>query len=98
MSTESERWRQQRVLRDIAERLSEGKTMWEQRWFLEIVENGHRIPTGNLRGYQSEEDAVKDARRHTDDALPRNYVRVLCLVGVASLAGDGGETFERVAP
>lgn len=61
------------------------------RWFLELVEDGKRIPVGDWKGYDSRELAEDAAKRHTDDALPRNHVRVMKLVSSAHLAGDGSE-------
>ncbi len=59
------------------------------RFFLEMVEDGHRLPCGSPQGYLSFEEAKKEARRRTDDALPRNTVRVLAHVATAHMGGDG---------
>lgn len=59
------------------------------RYYLEIVEDGHRIACGDRRGYGTLAEAEAAAKKHTDDALPRNTVRVLAHVATAHLGGDG---------
>lgn len=68
--------------------------MTTSRYFLEIVEDNHRLPVGSPLGYDSAEIARKEAEKWVDDALPRNYVRVFLLAGQATLGGDG-ETYYR---
>ena len=65
------------------------------RFYLEIIEHGHRIPTGDRHGYATLEEAEKAAMRHIDDALPHNSVRVYQHVATAHMAGDGGEYVRR---
>ncbi len=67
------------------------------RYYLEIIEDGHRLPTGDRKGYATLEEAKAAAERHTDDALPRNDVRVYAHVATASLGGDG-EPYIRSEP
>lgn len=59
------------------------------KFYLEVRENGIRIPTGDRQGYKSAEEAAAKAKQFVDDALPRNTVHVLQDVGHAYLAGDG---------
>lgn len=61
------------------------------RYYLEIHEDGHRLPIGRQVGYESLAEAQDAAKRAVDDALPRNTVHILADVGYAFLAGDGGE-------
>jgi hypothetical protein len=64
------------------------------RYYLEIVEDGHRIPVGATRGYPTHAEAREAAKNHVDDALPRNIVRVLAAAGHAYLQGDGEVAFQ----
>lgn len=64
-----------------------------KRYCLFILENGHYIFVGDRKGYATFDEAVAAAKRHVDDALPRNTVRVMCEVGYAFLASDGSEDF-----
>ena len=59
------------------------------RYFLEIVENGDRIPVGDRFGYKSLAEAQAEALKKTDDALPHNHVRIMLCVGYAEIGGDG---------
>jgi hypothetical protein len=59
-------------------------------YYLEIIENGERLPIGSHRGYDTLEEAKKVAGEHVDDALSSNTVRVYKLVATARMAGDGG--------
>ncbi len=61
------------------------------RYFLEVCEDGDRIPVGKVAGYETLEEAKNVARRKVDDALPNNTVRVLAHIATAFLAGDGSE-------
>ncbi len=63
------------------------------RYFLEIHEDGHRIPVGKDQGYSDLEEAKRVAMRYVDDALPRNTVQVLCEMGHVYLGGDGGSYY-----
>jgi len=65
------------------------------RFYLEMLEDGHRLPKGDRRGYATLEEAEKAAMRHIDDAMPRNSVRVYQHVSTAHMAGDGGEYVSR---
>jgi hypothetical protein len=64
------------------------------RYYLEIRENGHRIPVGERLGYASLKEAKQAAKQKVDDALPLNRVAVLLQITQAGLAGDGGEYLE----
>lgn len=61
----------------------------ERRYYLEMVEDDHRLPKGRPDGYATLGEAEEAARRHTDDALPRNTVRVYQHVATAYVGGDG---------
>jgi hypothetical protein len=63
----------------------------EVKYFLEIMEDNQRYRAGHLQGYATLEEAVAEAKRRVDDALPHNTVRIMREVGYAALAGDGGE-------
>lgn len=67
-------------------------------FFLEIVENGVRIPVGNVGGYETEREAFEAAKKKVDDALPYNRIRVFKQVAEAYLAGDGSETINVFGP
>ena len=56
---------------------------------LEIEEDGRRIRVAASAKLTTLLEAIAEAKRHVDDALPRNYVRVYMEVGTAYLAGDG---------
>jgi hypothetical protein len=62
------------------------------RYYLEIEEDGERIPIGAPIGYQDLPTARDAAGRYVDDALPRNRVRIMHQVDEAYLGGDG-ETY-----
>jgi hypothetical protein len=64
-------------------------------FFLEIWEAGHRIPTGERKGYKTLDEAIKAAERMVDDALPNNTVRIMKEVGYAALGGDG-EAYSKI--
>jgi hypothetical protein len=59
------------------------------RYFLELVEDGHRMPIGEACGYGTRQEAEIRAKRSTDDALPRNFIRVFALVSTAHLGVNG---------
>jgi hypothetical protein len=59
------------------------------KYYLEIIEDGHRIPAGKPLGYDTLEEAKQAAEQKIDDALPRNTVRVYAHVTTAHFAGDG---------
>lgn len=61
------------------------------RYYLEVHENGHRIPVAPRQGFATLEEAIEAAKKKVDDALPRNTVHVVQDVGHAYLMGDGGE-------
>lgn len=60
-------------------------------YFLELREDGVRMPVGKPQGYETLEEATQEAKKKVDDALPQNTVRILKEVGYAFLAGDGCE-------
>lgn len=64
------------------------------RYYLEIREDGHRIPVGNPLGYATLKEAKEEARKKVDDALPKNRVAVLLQVTSAYFGGDGGSYLE----
>lgn len=59
------------------------------RYYLEIHEDGVRLPVGDPRGYEDLEEAAKEAEKKVDDALPRNTIHILLEVGYAYFRGDG---------
>ncbi len=59
------------------------------RYFLEMVEEMHRMPRGDVRGYATLVEASAAALRFVDDACPRNRIRIMPVVREAYLAGDG---------
>lgn len=68
------------------------------RYYLEIREDGHRLPVGNHLGYDNLDDAQAAAIHYTDDALPRNTVNILLCVQNAHVGGDGGSYLSRIHP
>ena len=68
-----------------------------ERYFLEAVEEGKRLPVGNAAGYATSLEAETAALLTVDDALPRNIVRVLALTASAHLGVDG-EPYIRTEP
>ena len=63
------------------------------RFYIEVFEDGQRLPAGSAVGYGSLREAQVEAKRLIDDALPRNTVAVFELVGHAFLAGDGSTEY-----
>lgn len=61
------------------------------RYYLEMVEDGHRMPTGKGIGYDTLAEAKEAARLKVDDALPQNTVRILAHVATAYMGGYGGQ-------
>lgn len=62
-------------------------------FYLEIHEEGERLRSGDVNGYETFDRAKGEALRRVDDALPNNYVHVFLDVGDSSLGGDGGSYF-----
>lgn len=60
------------------------------RYYIEVHENGHRLPKGNPFGYDTLNEAKEDAKRYVDDALPSNTVAIMARVATAYFGGDGG--------
>jgi hypothetical protein len=65
----------------------------QMKYYLEINENGHRIPTGNTLGYATLKEAKDAAKKKVDDALPNNSVSIMLHITSAYMRGDGGEYF-----
>lgn len=63
------------------------------KYYLFIFEDGHVIKTGNKLGYTTKEEAIVEARKRVDDALPHNTIHVLQDIGYAFFTGDGGDDF-----
>ena len=69
-----------------------------KRFFLEVREGSYRIPRGKDFGYETLEEAKREAEKFVDDALPNNHVYILQALGYAGLAGDGGTYIRDLAP
>lgn len=67
-------------------------------YFLEMVEDGYRLPKGKAQGYETLEEAETEAQKHVDDALPRNYIRIFGLISSAHLGGDGEPYIQKALP
>ncbi len=59
------------------------------KYFLEIREEGERLPVGNKNGYATLAEAETAARMFADDALPRNRVMVFRIIAAAGIDGAG---------
>ena len=66
------------------------------KFYLFCYEGGHRLFTGNHNGYESLAEAIREAEKRVDDALPHNTIHVLRDMGYAALAGDGGTYWSEI--
>jgi hypothetical protein len=66
------------------------------RYFLEMREGPYRFICGKRVGYETLAEAVEDAKRRVDHALPHNTIHVMQEIGWASLGGDGEGYFSQI--